>query len=143
MTRPDVAIYVVDDDDSVRRAIARLLMAARYRVVTFASAGEFLQHDLQDGACVLLDVRMPGITGFDVFRRLVRSRPDVTVIFMTGHVAVDLAPLGADGEAVDVLMKPLSEQTLLAAIDRAIERSLPSAADPPGLSPRRGTPKVL
>jgi FixJ family two-component response regulator len=120
----EVTVCIVDDDASVRRALTRLLKAARYRVETFESAGEFLQRGDRDGTCcVLLDVRMQGITGFDLYQRLRRTRPHVAVIFMTGHAAGDLAALAGEGTDVDVLMKPLGEEALLSAIERAIERS--------------------
>ena len=119
-----VTVCIVDDDASVRRALTRLLKAAHYRVETFASAVEFLQRgDRDDTCCLLLDVRMQGITGFDLYQRLRRTRPDMAVIFMTGHAAGDLAALTGEGTDVDVLMKPLAEEVLLSAIERAVERS--------------------
>ncbi|MGH9253782.1 MAG: response regulator transcription factor [Vicinamibacterales bacterium] len=130
MNGAEMTVCIVDDDLSVRRALARLLRVRRYRVETFGSAVEFLQHGVLDSACcVLLDVRMPGITGFDVYQRLRKARPDVGVIFMTGHADVDLAALVGRGGVPDLLVKPLSEEALVAAIERvhaSVPPSLPA-----------------
>ena len=124
LTAHDITVCIVDDDASVRRALTRLLKAARYRVETFESGIAFLQRGVRDDACcVLLDVRMQGITGFDLYQRLRKIRPNMAVIFMTGHAAGDLAALTGDAAVVDVLMKPLGEEVLLSAIERAVERS--------------------
>ena len=124
LTAHDITVCIVDDDASVRRALTRLLKAARYRVETFESAIAFLQRGVCDDACcILLDVRMQGITGFDLYQRLRKIKPNMAVIFMTGHAAGDLATLTGDAAGVDVLMKPLGEEVLLPAIERAVERS--------------------
>jgi len=122
-------IVVVDDDASVRRGLARLLRSAGYRAETFASAREFLERGAGDGpACLVLDVRMPGLSGFDLHEVLVREGHAVPVVFITGHGDVPLAGRGVRADAVDVLAKPFDGHALLGAVARALAKAQRGAA---------------
>ena len=114
-------VYVVDDDASVRRGMARLLRSYGYDVVTFASGEAFLEGPYgRTGACLVLDVRMPGLTGFDVQAALAAMGRDVPVVFITGHGDPTMGDRARDAGAVAFLQKPVDESVLLAAIEMAI-----------------------
>lgn len=121
MTAPPL-IHVVDDDDSLRGAMQRLLMAAGYRVRAYASAGEFLL-DPPDEApgCLLLDLHMPGPSGLDLQQALARHGIRLPVIFLTGHGDLATGVRAMKAGAVDFLTKPVEREPLLAAITRALE----------------------
>jgi FixJ family two-component response regulator len=122
--RPHSQVFLVDDDPSVRRAIERLLRSAGYVVQTFASAREIQQTLDVPGddapACLLLDVRMPGHTGFDLFEWVRTSGRDIPVIFMTGDVDTSLATRAMNAGAVEYLAKPFDDEALLEAIQKAL-----------------------
>jgi RNA polymerase sigma factor (sigma-70 family) len=116
-------IHVVDDDDSLRTALLRLLDAAGYEARGYASTGEFLLNPLPDRpGCVLLDVRMPGPSGLDLQEALLRQGVTIPVIFMTGHADVPSAVRAMKAGAVDFLSKPVTRETLFATLGRALER---------------------
>ena len=115
-------IHVVDDDESVRGAMKRLLVAAGYGVQTYASAGEFLLHPPQDTpGCLLLDLRMPGPSGLDLQESLVRHGVRLPVIFFTGHGDLATGIRAMKAGAVDFLTKPVERRQLLAAIETALQ----------------------
>jgi len=115
-------IHVVDDDESVRGAMKRLLAAAGYGVQTYASAGEFLLHPPQDtSGCLLLDLRMPGPSGLDLQESLVRHGVRLPVIFFTGHGDLATGIRAMKAGAVDFLTKPVERKPLLAAIENALQ----------------------
>ncbi len=115
-------IHVVDDDESVRGAMKRLLVAAGYGVQTYASAGEFLLHPPQDTpGCLLLDLRMPGPSGLDLQESLVRHGVRLPVIFFTGHGDLATGIRAMKAGAVDFLTKPVERKPLLAAIENALQ----------------------
>lgn len=115
-------IGVVDDDAAVRRGLERLLGACGYHVETYESAREFLDHSGMNTAdCILLDVRMPGMSGFDLHRRLTNERYQLPTIFITAH-AGQSAPCGAHCTP-RLLMKPFDEDALLAAIQDALQET--------------------
>jgi FixJ family two-component response regulator len=117
--RPVVA--VVDDDDSVRDSLGSLFRSVGFAAHEFASAAAFLQSDDLPGAdCVILDVRMPGMDGLELQRRLVASHPDVPVIFMTAHDDARTRSQALSGGAVGYLIKPFSEEALLGAVRAAL-----------------------
>ncbi|HEX9265824.1 MAG TPA: response regulator [Candidatus Binatia bacterium] len=120
------SVFLVDDDASVRRALARLIKSAGHSVQTFASAREFL--DTQAGgdgaACLVLDVRMPGVTGIDLQRELQTLNRDVPIVFITGHGDIPMSVKAMKAGAVDFLQKPVKDKDLL----KAIEQSLAQAA---------------
>nr|WP_319565340.1 response regulator [uncultured Rhodoferax sp.] len=114
-------IYVVDDDASVRESLSSLLRSAGMQVEVFASALEFLDHkNLQAFACVVLDVRMPGLDGFGLQERLSALGRDIPIIFITGHGEVPLAVRAMRAGAIDFLNKPFEDTDLLNAIELAL-----------------------
>jgi RNA polymerase sigma factor (sigma-70 family) len=116
-------VYVVDDDTSVRRSLRRLLRSANYRVEDFASAEEFLQRQsLLGTGCVLLDVRMPRMSGPELFERMGRLGIRLPVIFLTAHGDVPTSVRAMKQGAVDFLLKPADSGQLRHAIDEAIAR---------------------
>lgn len=121
MTDPAV-IHVVDDDDSVRQSLQRLLMAAGHRVRTYASAGEFLLDPPRDApGCLLLDLRMPGPSGLDLQDALERRGVHLPVIFHTAHGDLPTGIRAMKAGAVDFLTKPVERKPLLDAVARALK----------------------
>lgn len=120
MNEADPLVFVVDDDDSVRCAFARLIRAAGHPVKAFASAREFLAGaDLgAHPACLVLDVRLPDIDGLQLQRQLGRTLP---IIFITGHGDIAMTVLAMKAGATDFLAKPVRDTDLLQAIDHALE----------------------
>lgn len=117
---PDATIFVVDDEPSVRKALARLLCSAGYRVETFASGSEFLGRSSYPGVgCVVLDLHMPGASGFDVQQALGGSCV-LPVIFVTGHGDIPASVRAMKAGAVDFLAKPFSDVQLLEGVERAL-----------------------
>jgi FixJ family two-component response regulator len=115
-------IHIVDDDDSLRAALQRQLMAAGYRVKTYASAGEFLLAPPADAlGCLLLDLAMPGPSGLDLQEALERLGIRLPVIFLSGHGDLGSGVRAMKAGAVDFLTKPVERATLLDAITRALE----------------------
>jgi FixJ family two-component response regulator len=116
------SVVVVDDDPSVRRALGRLLAAAGFRPVAFASAEDFLRHPLPEGpACAVLDVSMPGLDGLQLQRALQERRAGLPVVFLTGHGDIPMTVRAMKAGAVDFLPKPCNSRDLLAAVGLALE----------------------
>ena len=116
-------VFVVDDDDHVRRALARLLRSLGMQVATFASTREFLRCGRPDGpACLILDVRLPGENGLLVQQSLQAAAWYPPIIFLTGHGTVPMAVQAMKAGAVDFLQKPVDEDALLAAVAAALEQ---------------------
>jgi FixJ family two-component response regulator len=114
-------IAVVDDDDSVRESLRGLLRSVRFGVEVFASAEEFLKSDrMRATDCLILDVRMPGMSGLELQCRLVSSHPEMPVIFVTSHGDEELRSRALRCGAVDYLLKPFSEEALLSAVQKAL-----------------------
>jgi len=108
----------------VRRSLARLVKGAGYRVEAFASAQEFLARPPDEGpACLLLDVRMPGLTGLDLQETLAIATHWTSIIFITGYRDVRASVKAMKAGAVDFLTKPIDDQELLGAIERAVARA--------------------
>lgn len=126
MAKPTSIIFVVDDDSSVRRSIARLLKSAGHQVETFASAEEFLGSNRLDHspACVVLDLRMPGLTGMDLQSRLNAIESLLPIIFITGHGDIPTSVRAMKEGAVDFLPKPFDDTQLLDAVERALQRNI-------------------
>ena len=116
-------VFVVDDDDNVRCALARLIRSFGMQVETFASAREFLGYQRPDGpACLVLDVRIAGENGLmvqEALRAAVRRPP---IIFLTGHGTIPMCVQAMKAGAVDFLQKPVDDEALLAAISTALEQ---------------------
>jgi FixJ family two-component response regulator len=116
-------IAIVDDDASIRKALCRMLGAAGYTVETFAGAAEYVaRRPVRRVDCLVLDVRMPGVTGLDLQRHLVDTTAEVPIVMITGHGTADVRARALAAGAVAVLDKPFSDQTLLDAITRALGR---------------------
>jgi FixJ family two-component response regulator len=114
-------VAVVDDDESVRESLRGLFRSVGFTVHVFASAADLLASDaLRATDCVILDVRMPGMTGLELQRRLAASRRDLPVIFMTAHDDAPTRSQALSGGAVDYLIKPFSEEALLDAVQAAL-----------------------
>ncbi|AKQ58750.1 response regulator transcription factor [Bordetella hinzii] len=121
MNAPDTpVVYLVDDDDAVREALALLLRSVGLRSAGYADPLRFL-HDLDAQAigCVVLDIRMPGISGLDVLARLA-GRSDLPVIMLTGHANVDLCRRAFKGGAIEFLQKPMDDDIFLDAVQAAV-----------------------
>ena len=117
-------IYVVDDDVSVRRALTLLLKTHGYRAVTFSGAADFLAFDHPRGvACLLLDVRLPGIDGPALQELLAGRVPAIPIVFITGHGSIPIGVKAMKQGAVDFLLKPFIAKDLLDAIGRALLKS--------------------
>jgi RNA polymerase sigma factor (sigma-70 family) len=119
-------IHVVDDDDSLRKAVTRLLRAAGYDVRAYASAGEFLLASRENNrrGCVLLDVRMPGPSGLDLQEALAREEEPLPVIFLTAYGDIPTSVRAMKAGAVDFLTKPIKRDMLLSAVRTALARDL-------------------
>jgi FixJ family two-component response regulator len=123
MTPAAATVLIVDDDASVRKSLTRLVAAAGYRVQTFASAQEFLARPPSTGPCCLvLDVRMPGLTGLELQRTLAQAPHRIAIVFITGHGDVATSVAAMKAGAVDFLTKPFARQALLDAIEQALAR---------------------
>ena len=124
MTKPDSIVYVVDDDHSVRRAIKRLVGSAGLQVELFGSAPEFLQQGRRPDApsCLVLDIRLPGISGLDFQRKLVEAGIRIPIIFITAHGDIPMTVRAMKAGAVEFLTKPFRDQDLLDAVQVALER---------------------
>jgi two-component system response regulator FixJ len=120
LTEPSV--FVVDDDDSVRDAIGMLLESVDLNYRSFASAKEFLEFYENDiGGCLVLDIRMPGMSGLELQERLANSGRNVPIIFITGHGDIPMAVEAMRKGAVDFIRKPFRDQELLDRIDEALQ----------------------
>ncbi len=123
VTKPDTIVFVVDDDPSVREALQGLIQSVGLRIQTFGSAQEFLGSPRPDApACLVLDVRMPGLSGLDLQRELVNAGVKLPIIFITGHGDIPMSVRAMKAGAVEFLTKPFRDQDLLDAVQQAIER---------------------
>ena len=123
MPESDALVLVVDDDVSVREALGSLIRSAGLRVETFASAQEFLARPRSDlPSCLVLDVRLPGLSGLDLQKRLAEAKLEIPIIFITGHGNVPAAVQAMKAGALEFLTKPFTDRDLLEAIQQAIER---------------------
>jgi len=118
-------VFLVDDDASVRKSLARLLKTAGYEAELFVSVADFLARAPYDGPCCLvLDVRMPGLTGLDLQEALRAKGQRLSIVFITGYRDVPVSVKAMKAGAVDFLTKPVDAETLLAAIRQAVARTL-------------------
>jgi len=122
---PLARVFVVDDDSSVRKGLSRLVTKAGYEAETFSSVRDFLARPSYDGpSCLVLDVRMPGLTGLDLQEALRAAGRRLAIVFITGWGDVRASVAAMKGGAVDFLTKPLDEGTLLASVKQAVARTL-------------------
>jgi len=120
----DVLVFIVDDDPSASKGVARLLASADYRTEIFASATEFLAREPYDGPCCLvLDLSMPGMSGLDLQMELAERDRYVPIVFMTGRGDIPSSVRAMKGGAVDFLQKPFEADDLFAAVATAIQRN--------------------
>ena len=123
MPEADPAVFVVDDDVSVREALESLIRSAGLRVESFSSAEEFLvQRRADKASCLVLDVRLPDLSGIDLQKRMAELNVDIPTIFITGHGDVPTTVQAMKAGAVEFLTKPFADDELLGAIRHAIER---------------------
>ena len=121
MVQADSLVMVVDDDDSFRCSTERLLRSTGFRVQGFSSATGFLKAERPDvPACVVLDVRMPGLNGFDLQAEMARAGFEIPLIFVTGHGDIPMAVKAMKDGAIEFLTKPFRDQDLLDAIGQAL-----------------------
>lgn len=123
MKPTDPIVFVVDDDQSVREALDSLIRSIGLRVETFASAQDFLRHQRPDAAaCLVLDVRLPGLSGLDLQRDLAIAGERMPIIFISGHGDIPMTVRAMKAGAAEFLPKPFRQQDLLDAIWQALER---------------------
>ena len=119
----DSIVFVIDDDPSIRLAITSLIRSVGMRVESFPSAQEFMASKRPDApACLVLDVRMPGVSGLDLQRDLADADIRIPIIFITGHGDIPMSVRAMKAGAVEFLTKPFRDQDLLDAISQALER---------------------
>jgi FixJ family two-component response regulator len=123
MTGFKPTVFVIDDDASVRKSLSRLLRSAGYGAETFPSAEEFLRREHFDGVgCILLDVKMPGLSGMDLQEVLNKADYHMPIVFITGHGNIPLSVRAMKKGAIDFLTKPFDDEDLLQALRAAIEK---------------------
>ena len=125
MTQTQPRVLLVEDDDAVRRALSRLLKANGYRIEAFASGRALLEDGalLAGPACVVLDVRLPGLNGLDLQHRLLDRDVPPAIVFITGHGDIPMTVKAMKAGAVNFLSKPVDESELLIAVEEALARS--------------------
>jgi FixJ family two-component response regulator len=122
-TRADRIVVVIDDDVAMRETLSSLFRSVGLRVELFGSTREFTQIKMPDAAsCLVLDVRLPGLSGLDFQAELARADIRVPIIFMTGHGDIPMSVQAMKAGAVDFLTKPFRDQEMLDAVIRALER---------------------
>ena len=121
---PQSLVSVVDDDESVRESLPDLLREFGFAVLAFSSAEEFLASDaIGKTNCLILDIAMPGMTGYDLQTELARRRREIPIVFITAHGDESLRPYVLERGAVGCLLKPFSETALLDALNAALQVS--------------------
>jgi FixJ family two-component response regulator len=123
MTEPDRVVFVVDDEASIRKSLEDLIRSIGLRVEAFASAQEFLRSKRPDvPGCLVLDVRLKGLSGLDLQKRMAKAGMETPIIFITGHGDIPMSVQAMKAGAVEFLTKPFRDQDLLDAIEQALER---------------------
>jgi FixJ family two-component response regulator len=123
MPKPTATVFVVDDDASVREGLAGLIRSAGLGVATYATAQEFLAGPRVAGpSCLVLDVRLPGLSGLDLQQRMAEVELEIPIIFITGHGDVPTSVRAMKAGAVEFLTKPFVDSDLLTAVHEAIKR---------------------
>lgn len=124
MTSPSALVFVIDDDEAVRESLRRLLDSKGYAAELFASAADYLARPPHPGpACVIVDVKMPGLGGLDLQKRLLQRRREEQLVFITGHGNIPMSVEAMKHGAIDFLPKPFKPTELLACVERALARS--------------------
>ena len=114
-------VYIVDDDRSLREALSSLVRSMGFRAEAFSSAEEFLECSRREEACLVLDVRLPGLSGLELQRELAEAGSQIPIIFMTGHGDIPMTVHAMKAGAIEFLPKPFRDQDLLDAIRQALE----------------------
>src|SRR5262249_39108101 len=123
MSGDDAIVYVVDDDPSMREALTRLLGTVGLRAEAFKTPQEFLKTKRSEApSCLVLDVRLPGLSGLDLQRELANADPPIQIVFMTAHADIPMTVQAMKAGAVEFLTKPFRDQDLLDAVQQAIDR---------------------
>jgi FixJ family two-component response regulator len=129
MSSEGATVFVIDDDVSVRTALKRLIKTMGFNVVTYASAKAFLKHGrLEESACLILDVRMPEMSGIELQEKLTNSGFDLPIIFLSAHGSIPMSVKAMKAGAIDFIEKPFEDQALIDAINTAIEKNKKSRA---------------
>jgi FixJ family two-component response regulator len=137
-------VFVIDDNLSVRKSLSRLLTLAGYTVETFRSAREFLTREAPAGPCCLvLDVRLPDLTGIEMQEALAAAGRRMSIVFITGYVDVPASVKAMKGGAVDLLTKPIDREELLAAVARAVAKDATDLNDEIRIAEIRQRVKLL
>jgi FixJ family two-component response regulator len=132
-------VYIVDDDAAVRESLDSLVRSVGLVVKTFASANEFLSGKRSNApGCLVLDVRLPGLSGLDLQQKLMRDDVSIPIVFITGHGDIPMTVRAMRAGAIEFLTKPFRDQDLLDAIQQAIERDRTSRLERAGLAELRG-----
>jgi len=130
MTEVNPTVFIIDYDASVRKGISRLLASMGFRSEAFGSAEEFLARERYEGVgCIVLDVRMPGLTGMDLQEELTKVGCFLPIIFITGHGDIPMSVQAMKRGAADFLPKPFDDEELLQAIEKAIEKDRKAEAE--------------
>jgi FixJ family two-component response regulator len=123
MTEAAAIVLVVDDDAAMRQSLSNLIRSVGLRVEAFASAQEFLRSKRPDvPGCLVLDVRLPGLSGLDLQKRMAEADMEIPIIFITGHGDIPMTVRAMKAGAVEFLTKPFRDQDLLDAVQQALER---------------------
>lgn len=121
LDQKDINVFIVDDDASVRRALKRLIKVSGYKARTFGTAREFIDSGHSQGPGVLiLDVRMPEMSGLELQKYLIDSGSDMPIIFITAHDDVQVRRMALEAGAIEFLRKPIEDQMLLDAVQQAL-----------------------
>jgi RNA polymerase sigma factor (sigma-70 family) len=124
MTPPNSLVFVIDDDASVRKGLARLLRSDGYKSEVFESAADFLARPPHNGpSCLIVDVQMPHVTGIELQEDLIRRRREEQLVFITGHGDIPMSVAAMKAGAVDFLGKPFRDHELLQCVQNALSRS--------------------
>lgn len=123
MSQAEPTVFIVDDDPAVLKSLSRLLRASQFNVVTFGSPQEFLErYDPHTPGCLVLDVAMPGLNGFELQEALRIKGSAIPIIFLTGHGDIPMSVQAIKGGALDFLTKPVHDKDLLKAVEAALEK---------------------
>jgi FixJ family two-component response regulator len=134
MTEASGVVFVVDDDAAMRRSLESLLRSVRIHVELFASAQEFLRCTSPNSpACLVLDVRLPGLSGLDLQRQMAAANLDIPIVFITAHGDIPMTVQAMKGGAVEFLTKPFRDQDLLDAVQLGLQRSREARAHRAGV----------
>jgi RNA polymerase sigma factor (sigma-70 family) len=130
MTAFEASVFIVDDDPLIRNALEQLIKSVGLKPSTYSSAQEFLENDFPDEpCCLILDIRMPGLSGLDLQDELAKKGLIIPIIFITGHGTVPMSVRAMKAGAVDFLQKPFEDQALLDAINKAVDQNRQTRMD--------------